>query len=116
MRWVDLKFDFIVVAIQESKDVKTMKIKELKSSLEIRELLAIYIGVERLIQQAFQAQVVKKYSHERKFKKKIKESFRSGSSSNNDNTKVDDKIKSSKGGGDFDTNQLKKKKFDKIKV
>jgi len=28
------KFDFIVVAIQESNDIKTMKIEELQSSLE----------------------------------------------------------------------------------
>jgi len=34
-------FDFKVVTIQEAKDVKTMKIEELQSSLEAHELLVI---------------------------------------------------------------------------
>jgi len=32
MRTLSVTFDFIVVAIQESKDVKTMKIEELQIS------------------------------------------------------------------------------------
>jgi len=39
MRTLSSRFDFIVVAIQESKDVKTLKIKELQSSLEAHELM-----------------------------------------------------------------------------
>lgn len=39
MRTLSPRFDFIVVDIQESKDVKTLKIQELKSSLEAYELM-----------------------------------------------------------------------------
>jgi len=48
-------FDFIAVTIQEAKDVKSMKIEELQSSLEAHELLVIDWGLERSIQQALQA-------------------------------------------------------------
>jgi len=41
LRSLSPKFDFIVVAIQEAKDVKTMKIEELQSSLEAHELMVI---------------------------------------------------------------------------
>jgi len=41
LRSLSEKFDFIVIAIQEAKDVKTMKIEELQSSLEAHELLVI---------------------------------------------------------------------------
>jgi len=39
MKTLSSRFDFIVVAIQESKDVKTLKIEELQSSLEAHELM-----------------------------------------------------------------------------
>jgi len=44
MRSLTSKFDFIGVAIQEVRDVKTMKIEELQSSLETHEMLAIERG------------------------------------------------------------------------
>ncbi|AES78131.1 hypothetical protein MTR_7g024960 [Medicago truncatula] len=42
------------------KDVKTMKIKELQTSLKAHELLVIDRGSERSVQQALQAQTIKK--------------------------------------------------------
>jgi len=58
MRTLSSRFDFIVVAIQESKDVKTLKIKELQSSLEAHELMVSEISCERSIQQALQGQTI----------------------------------------------------------
>ena len=43
LRSLNPKFDFIVVAIQKAKDVKSMKIEKLQSSLEVHELLVIEI-------------------------------------------------------------------------
>ena len=54
MRTLSSRFDFIVVAIQESKDVKTLKIEELQSSLEAHELMVSERTSERSIQQALQ--------------------------------------------------------------
>jgi hypothetical protein len=52
MRTLSSRFDFIVVAIQESKDVKTLKIEELQSSLEAHELMVSERSSEISIQQA----------------------------------------------------------------
>jgi len=52
LRSLSQKFDFIVVAIQEVKDVKTMKVEELQSSLDRSS--------ERSVQQALQVQINKK--------------------------------------------------------
>ena len=111
LRSLSQKFDFIVVAIQETKDVKTMKLEELQSSLEAHELLIIDRSSERSVQQALQAQTTKKEGNRKNFKKgKGKPNW-----SNSSKSKTDNKTESSKGGG-FGKNQNKKKDFDKSKV
>lgn len=112
LRSLTSKFDFIVVAIQEAKDVKAMKIEELQSSLEAHELMVIDRGTERSVQQALQAQISKKEGNSKNSKKKGKGK---GNWSNNGKAKTDDKAESSKRGGS-DRGHNKKKEFDKSKV
>ncbi|XP_024630095.2 uncharacterized protein [Medicago truncatula] len=110
LRSLSQKFDFIVVAIQEAKDVKTMKIEELQSSLEAHELLVIDRSSERSDQQALQAQTIKKEGNSKNFKKgKGKSNW-----SNNGKSRAKNKTESSKRGG-FVKNQNKKKDFDESK-
>jgi hypothetical protein len=56
MRSLIFKFDLIVVAIKESKDVKAMQIEELQSSTETHEFLVIERGAKSYVQQALQSQ------------------------------------------------------------
>lgn len=59
---------------QQSKDLKTMKFKKFHSSLEARELMVMYRGTDRSVQQALQARVMKKYDHEKSSRIKEKAS------------------------------------------
>lgn len=52
MRTLTSRFGFIVDAIEESRDVSTMTIEELQSTLEAKELRWIERGAERLVDQA----------------------------------------------------------------
>ncbi|MCH81937.1 retrovirus-related pol polyprotein from transposon TNT 1-94, partial [Trifolium medium] len=60
LRSLTLSFDYIVVAIEYSKDTTTMKIEELQSALEAHEIKMLSRGSERVNQQALQAQLGKK--------------------------------------------------------
>ena len=106
LRSLSQKFDFIVVAIQEAKDVKTMKVEELQSSLEAHELLVLDRSSERSVQQALQVQTTKKEGNFKNFKKeKGKTNW-----SNNGRSKAEpSKRRSGK-------DQNKKRDFDKSKV
>ena len=55
MRSMSSNFDYAVLVIQELKDVRTMKIEEIVSSLETYELFAIERESKRSVQQAWQA-------------------------------------------------------------
>ena len=106
LRSLSQKFDFIVVAIQEAKDVKTMKVEELQSSLEAHELLVLDRSSERSVQQALQVQTTKKEGNFKNFKKeKGKTNW-----SNNGRSKAEPSKR--RPGKD----QNKKRDFDKSKV
>ncbi|MCI30731.1 F-box protein [Trifolium medium] len=94
------------MAIQESKDVRTMRIEELQSSLEAHELLVIERGAERTMQQALQVHT-KTDGKDKKKWKKGKEKWLKGKG------KTDDKTESFKGEGSVNG---QKKKFDKSKI
>jgi hypothetical protein len=51
MRSLTSKFDFIVVVIKESKDVRAMQIEEIQSSKEPHELLVIETWIMIRIQR-----------------------------------------------------------------
>lgn len=110
MRTISSRFDFIVVAIHESKDVKTLKIEELQSSLEAHELMVSERSNERSIQQALQVQTIKKDDYDRKNFKKGKKNSKGGNWSKGKNN-GSDKGESSKEG-----NSNQKKKVDKKKI
>jgi len=111
MRSLTSKFDFIVVSIQESKDVKTLKIEELQSSLEAHEMLVIERSSERSSQQALQAQTIKKDGYDKNSKQRGKGKFKKGNWG-----KLDEKGENSKSSAGFGNNQNTKKDFDKRKV
>ncbi|MCI46993.1 retrovirus-related Pol polyprotein from transposon TNT 1-94, partial [Trifolium medium] len=60
MRTLSYKFDAIAVAIEESKDLSTMKVEELQYSLEAHEKRVNEKSKERGVEQALQAQRSKK--------------------------------------------------------
>ncbi|KAK2407603.1 hypothetical protein QL285_043206 [Trifolium repens] len=61
MRTLSYKFDVIVVAIEESKDLSTMKVEELQCSLEAHEQRVNERSKERSVDQALQAHTWKQH-------------------------------------------------------
>jgi len=110
MRTLSSRFDFIVVAIHESQDVKTLKIEELQSSLEARELMVSERSSERSIQQALQVQTIKKDENDRKNFKKGKKNSKGGNWSKGKNNG------SEKGESSKEGNSNQRKKIDKKKI
>lgn len=54
------QFDFIVAAIEQSKDTSTLKIEELQGNLEAHELRVIERGIEKETEVALKVQVTNK--------------------------------------------------------
>ncbi|GAU44417.1 hypothetical protein TSUD_100640 [Trifolium subterraneum] len=74
LRTLTEKFDHIVVAIEESKDLATMKIEELQASLEAHELRVKQRSSNKAVEQALQAKIQNKnYKGKDKWKKKKEE-------------------------------------------
>lgn len=59
MRTLPSQFDHIAVAIEESKNVEDMKIKELQSSLKAHEIRLIERSAAKSSEQALEAHVSK---------------------------------------------------------
>ena len=107
LRTLTEKFDHIVVAIEESKDLATMKIEELQASLEAHELRVKQRSSNKAVEQALQAKTQNKKGKD-KWKKKKEDSENSTKNSKNQN------VDSTK-----DANQNKKsskKKIDKKEI
>src|ERR1044072_3734826 len=60
LRSLTRRFDYIIVAIEHFKDLETMRIEELQSSLEAHELRLTERTSEREVKQAIKASFVKK--------------------------------------------------------
>ncbi|KAK2364715.1 hypothetical protein QL285_089556 [Trifolium repens] len=60
LRSLTPQFDYIVVAIEHSKDLETMRIEELQSSLEAHELRLTERTSEKEVEEALKASFVKK--------------------------------------------------------
>ncbi|KAK2398342.1 putative mitochondrial protein [Trifolium repens] len=109
LRSLNQKFDFIVVAIEETKDMSTMRIEDLQSSLEAHEIKLVNRSSERTTQQAMQAQSGGKDGKNHKNKGKGRSNW-----SKDSKIKTEDKTESSTGGGSVKSQG--KKKFDKSKI
>ncbi|KAK2420730.1 hypothetical protein QL285_031434 [Trifolium repens] len=84
LRTLTEKFDHIVVAIEESKDLATMKIEELQASLEAHELRVKQRSSNKALEQALQAKTHNKgYKGKDKWKKKKEDSEDSTKNSKN---------------------------------
>ncbi|XP_019457537.1 PREDICTED: uncharacterized protein LOC109357938 [Lupinus angustifolius] len=70
LRTLSTKFDNVVIAIEESKDLETIKIDELQGSLEAHEQRLMERQNGRLTQQALSAQFKKKCMNNHDAKKK----------------------------------------------
>lgn len=70
LRTLPPKFDHIVVAIEESKDLETLKVEELQGSLKAHEQRLIERSVERPADQALVAHVSRKGGGEKEKGKK----------------------------------------------
>ncbi|KAK2399118.1 hypothetical protein QL285_048980 [Trifolium repens] len=102
LRSLTPQFDYIVVAIEHSKDLSSMRIEELQSSLEAQELRLTERNSEREVeQQALKAASEKKYQ-----KKSWSEAKNRSDGAQMPETSTSDKQKYQKG----------KERFDKTKV
>ncbi|KHN17115.1 hypothetical protein glysoja_011589, partial [Glycine soja] len=69
LRTLSPRFDHIVVAVEESKDLERLKIEELQNSLEAHEQRLIERANSRDLKQAMQVQFTKNDENKKKWKK-----------------------------------------------
>lgn len=115
MRTFTPNFDYIVAAIEESKDLADMKVEELQASLEAHEQRLADRSSEKEVTQALQSQILSKKGKNWKGKGKWKQGKYNGGGSNQNQDHSDhDPGESSRKKGDGDKGS--RRKFDRNKI
>ena len=104
LRTLSPRFDHIVVAVEESKDLERLKIEELQNSLEAHEQRLNERANSRDLDQAMQAQFTKNDGNNKKWKKG-KGNGKGNWFSNKEKDKIIDKHESSNKGGGWNCRQ-----------
>ncbi|XP_019419076.1 PREDICTED: uncharacterized protein LOC109329725 [Lupinus angustifolius] len=113
LRTLNLKFDHVVVAIEESKDLEVFKIEELLSTLEAHEQRI----KERNSDQALQAEASRRPFNQGNFTKKLKNKWKSDKGRTYEAARHDSNSFSGKrGSGQDQILKRNKKRFDKKKI
>ncbi|XP_019439043.1 PREDICTED: uncharacterized protein LOC109344742 [Lupinus angustifolius] len=89
LRTLNSKFDHVVVAIEESKDLEVFKIEELQSTLEAHEQRIKERSTERNSDQALQAQTTRKPYSQGNFTKRFKNKWKSEKGRSYEGTRQD---------------------------
>ena len=109
LRTLSPRFDHIVVAVEESKDLERLKIEEVQNSLEAHEQRLNERANSRDLDQAMQAQFTKNDGNKKKWKKG-KGNGKGNWFSNKEKDKIIDKHESSNKGGGWNFSNQKEKK------
>ncbi|XP_019425092.1 PREDICTED: uncharacterized protein LOC109333970 [Lupinus angustifolius] len=117
LRTLNPKFDHVVVAIEESKDLEVFKIEELKNSLEAHEQRIKERNSNRNSNQAFQAQSSRRFFCQGNFQKKVKCRWKNDKGRNYEGARQDsNSFTANKSNRQDQVLRRNKKKFDKKKV
>ncbi|XP_019438874.1 PREDICTED: uncharacterized protein LOC109344564 [Lupinus angustifolius] len=117
LRTLNPKFDHVVVAIEESKDLEVFKIEELQSTLEAHEQRIKERNSKRNSDQALQAQTSRRPFNQGNFTKKLKKKWKPDKGRTYEGTRHDsNSFSGNRGSGQDQMLKINKKKFDKKKI
>ncbi|XP_019442346.1 PREDICTED: uncharacterized protein LOC109347068 [Lupinus angustifolius] len=117
LRTLNPKFDHVVVAIEESKDLEVFKIEELQSTLEAHEQRIKERNLERNSEQALQAQASRRPFNQGNLTKRFKNKWKPEKGRSYEGTRQDsNSFSGNRGGGQDQMSKRNKKKFDKKKI